>query len=117
MSILVIAEKPSVSRELAKVLGADQNRKTHIDGSGYMVSWCLGHLVGLKYPNDYGNNWSEKWSFSQLPMIPSEWLFKVSENTKEQFHVLKDLMSRSDVKQLRPYGSKSNSAEHLCNVP
>lgn len=60
MSILVIAEKPSVSRELAKVLGADQNRKTHIDGSGYMVSWCLGHLVGLKYPNDYGNNWSEK---------------------------------------------------------
>lgn len=72
MSILVIAEKPSVSRELAKVLGADQNRKTHIDGSGYMVSWCLGHLVGLKYPNDYGNNWSEKWSFSQLPMIPSE---------------------------------------------
>ena len=100
MSILVIAEKPSVSRELAKVLGADQNRKTHIDGSGYMVSWCLGHLVGLKYPNDYGNNWSEKWSFSQLPMIPSEWLFKVSENTKEQFHVLKDLMSRSDVTEI-----------------
>ena len=100
MSILVIAEKPSVSRELAKVLGADQNRKTHIDGSGYMVSWCLGHLVGLKYPNDYGNNWSEKWSFSQLPMIPSEWLFKVSENTKEQFHVLKDLMSCSDVTEI-----------------
>ena len=51
MSILVIGEKPSVSKELAKVLGADKNKKTHIDGNGYIVSWCFGHLVGLKYPS------------------------------------------------------------------
>ncbi len=100
MSTLIIAEKPSVSKELAKVLGADSNKKTHIDGNGYIVSWCLGHLVGLKYPNDYNNNWQEKWSFSQLPMIPDKWLFKVAESTRGQFNVLKELMNSSEVTEI-----------------
>lgn len=100
MSILVIGEKPSVSKELAKVLGADNNKKTHIDGNGYIVSWCFGHLVGLKYPNDYNNGWQDKWSFLQLPMIPDKWLFKVADSTRGQFNVLKDLMNSSDVTEI-----------------
>lgn len=95
MSILIIAEKPSVTRGICPVVQANKTKKGYIEGNGYIISWCVGHLVGLKYPNDYGNNWSEKWSFSQLPMIPNEWLFKVTEITKEQFHILKDLMNCS----------------------
>ena len=100
MAILVIGEKPSVSKELAKVLGADQDKKTRIEGNGYIVSWCFGHLVGLKYPNDYGGGWEEKWSFSQLPMIPEKWLFQVADSTKAQFNVLKGLMNSSEVTEI-----------------
>lgn len=98
--ILVIGEKPSVSKELAKVLGADKKGNGFIEGNGYIVSWCFGHLVGLKYPNDYSEKWAEKWSFDQLPMIPTEWKFSISKNTKAQYDILKDLMSRSDVSEI-----------------
>lgn len=100
MSILVIGEKPSVSKELAKVLGADKKGNGFIEGNGYIVSWCFGHLVGLKYPNDYSEKWADKWSFDQLPMIPSEWKFSISKNTKAQYDILKDLMSRSDISEI-----------------
>ncbi len=100
MSILVIGEKPSVSKELAKVLGADKKGNGFIEGNGYIVSWCFGHLVGLKYPNDYSEKWADKWSFEQLPMIPTEWKFSISKNTKAQYDILKDLMSRSDVSEI-----------------
>ena len=89
MSILVIGEKPSVSKELAKVLGADKKRNRYIEGGGYIVSWCYGHLVSLKYPNEYSSKWADKWSFEQLPMVPVEWKFSNSKNTKAQYDILK----------------------------
>lgn len=55
MSILIVGEKPSVSRAISSVVGASKSHKGYTDGNGYIVSWCLGHLVGLKYPNDYGH--------------------------------------------------------------
>ena len=85
MSILVIGEKPSVSRELAKVLGANTKKNGCLEGNGYVVSWCFGHLVGLQFPDEYSENWAAKWSFAQLPMIPEEWKFKISESSKDQF--------------------------------
>ena len=100
MSILVIGEKPSVSRELAKVLGADKKEKGYIEGNGYIVSWCYGHLVSLEYPNNYSEKWADKWSFSQLPMIPSEWKFSITESTKAQYNILKELMNSSDVTEI-----------------
>lgn len=100
MSILVIGEKPSVSRELAKVLRATTKKNGYMDGNGYIVSWCFGHLVGLKFPDEYSEDWATKWSFSQLPMIPNEWKFKISEASKEQFKILKDLMTNSDVTEI-----------------
>ena len=100
MSILVIGEKPSVSRELAKVLGAGTKKKGYIEGNGYIVSWCFGHLVGLKFPDEYSEKWAEKWSFSQLPMIPDEWKFRISESSKEQFRVLKELMNSNNVTEI-----------------
>ena len=100
MAILIIGEKPSVSRAISSVVGADTAKKGYNEGNGYIVSWCVGHLVELKYPNDYGNGWEQKWSFSQLPMIPDQWQFTVTESTKSQYNILKNLMNRSDVTEI-----------------
>ncbi len=100
MSILIIAEKPSVARGISPVVNADNKNKGYIEGNGCIVSWCYGHLVELKYPNDYCESWAAKWSFSQLPMIPENWQFTVSENAKEQFYILKNLMFRNDVTEI-----------------
>ena len=88
MSVLILAEKPSVGRALSSVVGANKTNKGYIEGGGYIVSWCVGHLVGLKNPNEYGCGWEQKWSFSQLPMIPDSWQFKVTESTKDQFGIV-----------------------------
>lgn len=100
MAILIIGEKPSVARAISSVVGADTAKKGYNEGNGYIVSWCVGHLVGLKYPNDYDNGWEQKWSFSQLPMIPDQWQFTVTESTKSQYNILKNLMNRSDVTEI-----------------
>lgn len=100
MSILIIGEKPSVSRAISAVVGASSTKKGYTEGSGYIVSWCVGHLVGLKYPNDYGNGWDQKWSFSQLPMIPENWQFQVTDSTKAQYNLLKSLMNRGDISEI-----------------
>ncbi len=100
MSRLVIAEKPSVGRAVSAVVGADKTQKGYIEGGGYIVSWCVGHLVGLKYPNDYGNGWEERWSFSQLPMLPEKWQFTVTDSTRAQYNLLKSLMFRDDVTEI-----------------
>ena len=100
MSILIIGEKPSVSRAISAVVGASSAHKGYTEGNGYVVSWCVGHLVGLKYPNDYGNGWDQKWSFSQLPMIPENWQFQVTDSTKTQYNLLKSLMNKDDVTEI-----------------
>ena len=98
--ILIVGEKPSVSRAISSVVGANNTKKGYAEGNSYIVSWCVGHLVGLKYPNDYGNGWEHKWSFSQLPMIPDNWMFQVTDSTKSQYNILKELMNRSDVTEI-----------------
>ena len=98
--ILIVGEKPSVSRAISSVVGANTTKKGYTEGNGYIVSWCVGHLVGLKYPNDYGNGWEDRWSFSQLPMIPDKWLFKVTDSTKAQYSILKDLMNSDSVTEI-----------------
>ena len=100
MSILIVGEKPSVSRAISAVVGASSAHKGYTEGNGYIVSWCVGHLVGLKFPNDYGNGWEQKWSFSQLPMIPDSWLFHVTDSTKAQYDLLKNLMNKDEVTEI-----------------
>ena len=98
--ILIVAEKPSVGRVIASVVGATQRHDGYMEGNGYLVSWCLGHLVGLKSPNDYNNGWQDKWSFAQLPMIPTEWQFKITEKTREQYDILNKLIHSPDVTEI-----------------
>ena len=100
MSILIVGEKPGVSRAISAMVRVSSTHKGYTEGNGYIVSWCVGHLVGLKFPNDYGNGWEQKWSFSQLPMIPDSWLFHVTDSTKAQYDLLKNLMNKDEVTEI-----------------
>lgn len=96
---LVIAEKPSVAQSIAKVIGATERQDGYLEGNGYIVSWCVGHLVELAEPEYYDEKYS-KWRYEDLPILPEQWEYQVSESTRKQFKVLKDLMKRSDVTSL-----------------
>lgn len=96
---LVVAEKPSVAQSLAAVLGAKQKKQGYLEGGGFLVSWCVGHLVELAPADAYDPKYSE-WTYEDLPIIPKEWQFTVDPGKKEQFKVLSDLMNRADVDSL-----------------
>lgn len=96
---LVITEKPSVAQAYAKVLGATNRSDGYLEGSGYLVSWCVGHLVELAPPNVYDEKYV-KWSVADLPILPEKWQYLVSASTKKQFGILKKLMHRKDVESL-----------------
>lgn len=96
---LVITEKPSVAQVYAKVLGATNRSDGYLEGSGYLVSWCVGHLVELAPPNVYDEKYV-KWSVADLPILPEKWQYLVSASTKKQFGILKKLMHRKDVESL-----------------
>ena len=93
---LVIAEKPSVAQAIAKVLGATNKHDGYSEGSGYLVSWCVGHLVELAEPEEYDGKY-EKWKKDDLPIIPEVWKYQVSTSTKKQYLLLMNLMNREDV--------------------
>ena len=94
--ILVVAEKPSVAMSYAKVLGATSRQDGYLEGNGYLVSWCVGHLVELAPPNVYDAKYV-KWSIADLPILPQKWQYLVSASTKKQFGILQKLMHRPDV--------------------
>ncbi len=94
---LVLAEKPSVAQSIAKVLGANERCDGYFEGNGYVVSWCVGHLVELFEPEGYDERYS-KWKYDDLPIVPDEWKYHVSSGTRKQFGVLRQLMKRDDVK-------------------
>lgn len=96
---LVLAEKPSVAQSLAKVLGANKRCDGYLEGNGYIVSWCVGHLVELSPPEAYDETYA-KWRLSDLPILPAVWKYQVSASTRKQFGILKKLMKRDDVESL-----------------
>ena len=95
---LVIAEKPSVAQSIAAVIGANARKEGYLEGNGWLVSWCVGHLVELMMPEDYEEKYG-KWKMEDLPIFPENWKYTVSSSTKKQFRILKDLMDRSDVEK------------------
>ncbi len=96
---LIITEKPSVAQSIASVLGAKNRKDGYIDGNGYIVSWCLGHLFELTRAESYGEKYS-KWRREDLPIIPAKWEFVISKGKNERFSVLRELMQRSDVTEV-----------------
>ena len=88
---LVVTEKPSVGRSISGVIGALESKDGYMEGNGYIVSWCIGHLVELAQPDAYSDAW-KKWDYAGLPMIPEEWQTEVKGSTAAQYKILKGLM-------------------------
>ncbi len=91
MAVLVVTEKPSVAQSIARVIGAGERKDGYMEGNGYLVSWCIGHLVELAQPDAYSDAW-KKWNYESLPMIPEQWQTEVKSGTAAQYKVLKNLM-------------------------
>ena len=93
---LIITEKPSVGQAYARVLGVTGRHDGYLEGNDFIVSWCVGHLVELAEPEEYDGRYG-KWEYADLPILPSDWKYRVSPGTKKQFEILKKLMARRDV--------------------
>ncbi len=95
--VVCIAEKPSVAREIARVLGADNQKDGYIEGNGYQVTWTFGHLCELKEPHEYTSMW-KTWSLGQLPMIPPRFGIKLKQDkgVEKQFHIIEGLFQKAD---------------------
>ncbi len=96
--IVCIAEKPSVARDIAQVLGARERKDGYIEGNGYQVTWTFGHLCTLKEPQDYSDSW-KSWSLGALPMVPPRFGIKLIANDtyEKQFHIIEGLMQKADM--------------------
>ena len=93
---LVIAEKPSVARSIATVIGADEKQNGYWQGGGYLVSWCIGHLVSFAEAGQYDEKYC-KWKYEDLPILPQPWQFIVPDEKKQQFEIVRSLLNRPDV--------------------
>ena len=96
---LVMCEKPSVGAAVAAALGVTGRKDGYIEGNGYLISWCIGHLVQLSEAAAYGEQY-KKWSYDSLPILPQEWQYTVAADKGKQFKILKDLMHRADVSEV-----------------
>lgn len=95
---LIIAEKPSVAQSIAAALEVKERKQGYLQGKGYLVSWCVGHLVELAEPEAYGDY--GKWQYADLPILPDKWQYAVLPNSKQQFSILRQLMARDDVTEI-----------------
>ena len=96
---LIITEKPSVAKSIASALGVTSRADGYFEGGGWLVSWCIGHLVGLADAAAYDDRY-KKWRYEDLPILPDPFCYVVSEEKAAQFHILRSLMDRSDVTEL-----------------
>nr|WP_301291484.1 DNA topoisomerase III [Paenibacillus xylanexedens] len=96
---MVLAEKPSVAREIARVMGARDKHKSYMEGPKYIVTWALGHLVGLAEPEDYDKKYAT-WNLEDLPILPDRTKLKVLKETNHQYKAVQQLMKRQDVGEL-----------------
>ena len=96
LAIVVVAEKPSVARDLATELGAKSKKSGWFEGNGYRVTWALGHLVTLAEPHEMNSHW-KSWSQATLPMLPQKWTLKVIKNSEDQYRVVAKLLKATDV--------------------
>ncbi|WP_405173580.1 DNA topoisomerase III [Paenibacillus sp. FSL H8-0260] len=99
MKTLVLAEKPSVAREIARVMGCNNKQKSYIEGPKYVVTWALGHLVGLAEPEDYNKKFAT-WALEDLPILPEKTKLKVLRETSQQYKAVQHLMKRQDIEEL-----------------
>jgi DNA topoisomerase III len=99
MTIAVVAEKPSVARDIARVLGASQRGEGYLHGGGYVVTWAIGHLVALAQPHQIDPEW-KRWRLDTLPMLPAAWPLEVLPGTRDQFEVVKKILRSTKIERV-----------------
>ena len=95
----MLAEKPSVARDIARVLGATSQGEGYLHGNGYVVTWAIGHLAALAQPHEIQPEWRQ-WRRDLLPMLPTEWPLVVYEKTKDQFEVVRKILNSPRVSRI-----------------
>ena len=110
---VLIAEKPSVAREFAKILGEKLNNKDgYLEGDRFIVTWCVGHLVSMSYPEVYDEKY-KKWSFDTIPFLPEEYRYEVISDVKKQFDTVKGLLTRDDVSTIYICTDSGREGEYI----
>lgn len=99
MKKLILAEKPSVARDIGRILNADEKKKNYLEGKNYVITWALGHLLGLKMPEDLNKKW-EKWQLETLPMLPKFIGTKPLPKTRSQLKTIESLVKRKDINEI-----------------
>src|ERR1035437_9767740 len=98
-AIAILAEKPSVAQDIARVLGAEKRGKGYLQGNGYVVTWAIGHLVSLSQPHEINPEWRQ-WRFEHLPILPVQWPLVICEKTKDQFEVVRKILTSGRVSRI-----------------
>ena len=110
---IFIAEKPSVAREFAKALGYRMtNRDGFMESPEAVVTWCVGHLVTMSYPEKYDEKY-KRWSFDTLPFIPEKFQYEVIESVKKQFQIVSGLLNREDIKTIYVCTDSGREGEYI----
>lgn len=109
---LIIAEKPSVGKAIAEVLGVTENKSGYMENDRYIVSWAFGHLISLGMPHEQNPAWKE-WSLNLLPMFPDKYIYLINKDSKEQFELLKELIHRPDVSEIINAGDDGREGEYI----
>ena len=110
---LLITEKPSVAMEFAKALKINMNRKDgYIESDGWIITWCVGHLVTMSYPEVYDEK-LKFWRLDTLPFIPTEWKYEIIPNVQKQFNIVQRLLQREDVEEIYNAGDSGREGEYI----
>lgn len=110
---LIITEKPSVAMEFAKALKMNTTRKNgYLEGNDWIITWCVGHLVTMSYPEKYDEN-LKKWRLENLPFLPEEYKYEIIPAVEKQFHIVQSLLQREDVTQIYNAGDSGREGEYI----
>lgn len=114
--IVVLAEKPSVARDIAAILGANQKKTGYFEGNGYQVTYAFGHLVTIAEPEEMNPSWGGPWKMEQLPMIPTEWKYRVADKGQEQFDCIKRLFLHPVTKEIICATDAGREGQHIFDL-
>ena len=110
---LIITEKPSVAREFAKVLNGNfQNKGNYLESGEWLITWCVGHLVTMSYPEKYDEK-LKQWRLDTLPFMPKEYKYEIIERVQNQFNVVQTLLQREDVTEIYNAGDSGREGEYI----
>jgi DNA topoisomerase-3 len=114
--IVVLAEKPSVARDIAAVLGANQKKDGHFQGNGYQVTYAFGHLVTISQPEEMNPAWEQPWRMDQLPMIPAQWKYQVADKAEKQFKCIKTLFLHPNTTRIVCATDAGREGQHIFDL-